>query len=137
MVNIERLKDGIKARDFFMECLHSQCEHVAIENPVPMSIYAMPDATQIIQPFMFGDPYSKKTCLWLRGIPPLKATKISVYYHPFINGGGGRMMLPNYKGQTFAGGGKARSKTFNGVAKAMAEQWSDFILNGDPQMTLF
>lgn len=129
MVNVERLKNGILARDFFMDMLKAQCKHVAVENPIPMSVYMLDKPTQIIQPYMFGEPYSKKTGLWLRGLPPLFPTEILTEYHPFINGGGGRLERPNYKGQKFAEGSQKRSKTFVGIAKAMAEQWSDFILN--------
>ena len=123
MVNVERLKQGMKARDFFMAFMNAECERIAIENPIPMSIYQLPNPTQIIQPYMFGDPFSKKTCLWLKGLKPLKPTKVLEDYHPFINGGGGRMERENYKGQLFASGGRNRSKTFPGIAKAMAEQW--------------
>ena len=123
MVNVERLKKGIIARDFFMACLNADCEKVAVENPVPMTVYMLPKATQIIQPYEFGEPYSKKTCLWLRGLPNLEPTEILDEYQPFINGGGGRLEKPNYKGKTFAEGSGARSKTFTGIAKAMAEQW--------------
>lgn len=125
MVNTERLKQGILARDFFMRCLNADCDKIAIENPTPMSIYMLPKASQVIQPFEFGDPYSKKTCLWLRGLPPLMPTDLLANYSPFINGGGGRLERPNYKGVKFAVGSRARSKTFPGIAKAMAEQWGE------------
>lgn len=123
MVNVERLKLGMQARDFFMAVLNADCDRIAVENPIPMSIYMLPKCQQVIQPYMFGDPYSKKTCLWLRGLPPLLPTEILSEYQPLINGGGGRMDRPNYKGKKFAEGSKQRSKTFPGIAKAMAEQW--------------
>lgn len=123
MVNVDRLKCGMMARNFFMELYNADCDKIAIENPVPMSIYMLPPATQTIQPFEYGDPYSKKTCLWLKGLPKLMPTDILTMYQPFINGGGGRMDRPNYKGKKFATGGCARSKTFEGIAEAMAEQW--------------
>lgn len=123
MINLNRLKEGMLARDFFMSFLNAPCERVAIENPVPMSFYMLPPALQIIQPYMFGDPYSKKTCLWLKGLPPLRPTGVLKEYHPYINGGGGRLERSNYKGQKFAQDSRARSKTFPGIAKAMAEQW--------------
>ena len=123
MTNIDRLKSGMMARDFFMSFLNANCSKVAIENPVPMSIYMLPEYTQIIQPYMFGDPYSKKTCLWLKGLKPLEPTNILSNYQPFINGGGGRLEKPNYKDKKFAEGSCGRSKTFPGIAKAMAEQW--------------
>lgn len=123
MVNVDRLKQGMLARDFFMAFRNADCDMIAIENPVPMGIYMMPSASQIIQPYMFGDPYSKKTCLWLKGLPPLMPTAYRDDYHPFINGGGGRLDRPNYRGQRFAEGSTKRSKTFLGIARAMAEQW--------------
>ena len=126
MTNIDRLKSGMMARDFFMSFLNANCSKVAIENPVPMSIYMLPEYTQIIQPYMFGDPYSKKTCLWLKGLKPLEPTNILSNYQPFINGGGGRLEKPNYKDKKFAEGSCGRSKTFPGIAKAMAEQWGSY-----------
>ena len=127
MVNVERLKSGMLARDFFMSIFNANCNHIAVENPIPMSIYMLPRETQIIQPYMFGDPYSKKTCLWLRGLPQLIPTDILKNYHPFINGGGGRLERENYKGQNFVVDKHERSKTFPGIAKAMAEQWFAFL----------
>ena len=123
MVNVERLKCGMEARDFFMAFYNANCKKVVIENPVPMSIYALPKPDQVIQPFMFGEPYSKKTCLWLKGVQPLQPTEILKEYQPYINGGGGRLQRPNYKDKKFAVGSCKRSKTFPGIAKAMAEQW--------------
>lgn len=123
MVNVDRLKRGMEARDFFMEIYNCNCKKIAIENPVPMSIWQLPPATQTIQPYMFGDKYSKKTCLWLKGLPPLFATACMIEYQPLINGGGGRLEKENYKGKKFAVGSVQRSKTFPGVAAAMAAQW--------------
>lgn len=123
MVNVERLKQGMQGRDFFMSILGANCDRIAVENPIPMSIYMLPQPTQTIQPYEYGECYSKKTCLWLKGLPRLTPTDIQENYSPLINGGGGRMERPNYKGKKFAVGSKARSKTFPGVAKAMAEQW--------------
>lgn len=123
MVNVERLKQGMLARDFFMRFMNANCERIAIENPIPMGIYMLPQPSQIIQPYMFGDPYSKKTCLWLKGLPTLQPTNVLDKYQPFINGGGGRTQKANYKGKKFANGSCNRSKTFSGWAKAMAEQW--------------
>lgn len=123
MVNTDRLKLMIEARDFFMAIMNADCEKIAIENPVPMTICVLPECSQVIQPYEFGEPYSKKTCLWLKGLPPLFATEILAEYQPLINGGGGRLNRPNYKGRKFAEGGKQRSKSFKGIARAMAAQW--------------
>ena len=127
MVNVSRMLKGMEAKDFFMEFIHAPCKHVAIENPVPMKLFNLPPPTQMIQPHYFGDPYSKKTCLWLKGLPPLMPTELLEEYHPLINGGGGRLSRETYEGRRFASGSKARSKTFPGIAKAMAEQWSRFL----------
>jgi hypothetical protein len=90
MVNVDRLKLGILARDFFMAIYNADCKAIAIENPVPMSIDMLPKYQQIIQPYMFGDPYSKKTCLWLKGLRPLRETDRLQHHHVYINGGGGQ-----------------------------------------------
>ncbi len=123
MVNVGRLKNGMLARDFFMAFYNADCKRICIENPIPMSIYNLPTATQIIQPYEYGEPYSKKTCLWLKGLEPLTPTDILETYQPFINGGGGRLKKPNYKDKKFSNGSRNRSKTFTGIAVAMAEQW--------------
>lgn len=127
MVNVERLKNGMRAKDFFMRFIYAKCDRVAIENPTPMGIYMIPAASQIIQPYEFGEPYSKRTCLWLKGLPFLKPTHVLDNYSPVINGGGGRMDRPNYKGHSEIcwGDSVSRSKTFDGIAQAMAEQWGD------------
>jgi hypothetical protein len=126
-VNQERLSEGRKARKFFQQMLDAPCPLVAVENPTPLKIYELPQPSQVIQPYMFGHPFSKRTLLWLRGLPPLKPTQIVSDFKPLLpsNTGGAK------RGQK-AGTGKERirnpresSKTFSGVAKAMAEQWSE------------
>lgn len=110
---------------FFLAFAYADCERIAIENPVGcMSrLYRKPD--QIIHPYMFGDPARKATCLWLKGLTPLTPTEI---VEPEIirykNGKGTdspwhmeTMSLPPIERA------KARSKTFPGIARAMAEQW--------------
>ncbi len=124
MVNVERVKQGMIGRDLFMAIMYAHCDKIAIENPIPMSIYMLPPCQQIVQPYEYGDPYSKRTCLWLKGLPKLQPTNVLQEFQPFINGGGGRMHKPNYKGKKFASGSTNRSKTFPGIARAMAEQWA-------------
>jgi hypothetical protein len=120
LMNESRVRKGILARDFFMAMLNAPCEKVAVENPIPSSIWELPPASQIIQPYMFGDPYKKKTCLWLRGLPQLVATDIVEPRGLWVDGGHGKTT----KMQTFGfRDSKKRSKTFPGIAKAMAEQW--------------
>jgi hypothetical protein len=105
---------------------------VAIENPVGIMsrLYRKPD--QIIQPYQFGDDASKKTCLWLKGLPLLKPTKF-VHGKIHINKDGKEVVrwanqCINYgqeKSPPSADRGSIRSKTFGGIAKAMATQWSN------------
>jgi hypothetical protein len=119
-----RYQKAMEAKEFFMAILNAPVKHVAIENPLPMKIVGLPDRNQLIQPYQFGDPYSKKTCLWLKNLPDLIPTNVLTQYQPFINGGGGRMNRKHYKDKKFAAGSIARSKTFPGIAKAMAQQWT-------------
>lgn len=116
ILNEERLRKGIEATHFFMRFLYADCEKIAIENPVPSSVYCLPKYTQIIQPWMFGHPLQKKTCLWLKGLQPLVPTDICE-----------ERQSSKVPGNWFNHGGKERqknrAKTFQGIAKAMAEQW--------------
>ena len=114
------------AIDFFMLFANHPCEKIAIENPVGImsTKYRKPD--QIIQPWQFGDAYSKKTCLWLKGLPQLEATDV-VDPGEMITYESGRVM-PKWYADAWklspAERSKARSKTFPGIAHAMATQWS-------------
>ena len=119
-----RLEKAMQAKEFFMSIYNAKATYIAIENPLPLKIVGLPDKSQVIQPYEFGDPYSKKTCLWLKNLPLLKPTNVLTEYQPFINGGGGRLHRPNYQNKKFAAGAVNRSKTFPGIAKAMADQWS-------------
>ena len=116
----EKIADGRqqKAIDFFMWFANHPCPKIAIENPVGIMsrIYRKPD--QIIQPWQFGDDASKKTCLWLKGLPKLESTNI--------------IIKDRYSNQTASGQNKLgpsderaklRSKTYQGIADAMAQQW--------------
>lgn len=134
----ERLEKGLQGREFFMQFYNAKCEHIAIENPIPSAIYQIPEYTQVIQPYEFGHPYSKKTCLWLRGLPKLYATKVLTEYRPYISSGTySKAHNPKYKGESRKGGSsKSRSKTFPGIAQAIAQQWSDYLTgNTDIQLS--
>lgn len=124
VLNQERYKKGLEAKAFFMEFYLADCPKVAIENPVSSTIYNMPPHTQEIQPYHFGHPYTKKTRLWLRGLPPLNPTNIVKPEGPYIPAGTGRKDKSKYGASRCGGASKSRSKTFPGVAKAMAEQWT-------------
>nr|DAP24238.1 MAG TPA: Cytosine specific methyltransferase [Caudoviricetes sp.] len=120
----ERYNKAMEAKAFFMEFYNAQCPRVAIENPTPMKIINLPEYTQAIQPYQFGHPYSKRTCLWLRNLPPLRPTKILASHEPYVNGGC-KDAHGNYR--KFQGrkerDPKIRSKTFPGIAEAMADRW--------------
>lgn len=120
----ERYRKAMEAKAFFMQFYNADCERIAIENPTPLRIVDLPPYTQVIQPYMFGHPYSKRTCLWLKGLPPLMSTEVLSNYEPFVNGGC-KDAHGNYR--RFQGRNerdpKTRSKTFSGVARAMGEQW--------------
>jgi hypothetical protein len=120
LMNEDRIRLAIRARDFFFAMLNTPSAHVAVENPVPSSIWQLPPPDQVIQPYLFGDPYKKRTQLWLRGLPPLKHTSIVEPTGLWVDGGHGKTT----KMQTFGfRDPKTRSKTFPGIARAMAEQW--------------
>lgn len=120
----ERYNKVMEAKAFFMEFYNAQCPRVAIENPTPMKIINLPEYTQAIQPYQYGHPYSKRTCLWLKNLPPLQPTKILAFHEPYVNGGC-KDAHGNYR--KFQGrkerDPKIRSKTFPGIAEAMADQW--------------
>jgi len=123
-----RLAKAMEAKEFFIKLLNAPIKHIAIENPLPLSVVGLPKPDQIIQPYMFGDPFSKKTLLWLKDLPLLKHTDVLTEWKPFIASGTSRN-AGKTKGEKFAHGSKQRSKTFHGIAHAMARQWGDYILN--------
>lgn len=124
-LNLERYAKGLDGKAFFMRFLEADCPKIAVENPIPSSVFEMPPCTQIVQPYEYGEPWSKKTCLWLKGLPPLQPTEIVEEHKPYCSSGSySRSHDPKYKGASRKGGSaKVRSKTFPGIAKAMAEQW--------------
>lgn len=118
----EKMKDGAL---FFKSLLYSNAEHVVVENPIihkhALEIIGK-EKSQIIQPWQFGHGETKATCLWIKGLPNLKPTNI-------VEGREARIhKLPPSKDRA-----KLRSKTYPGIAKAMAEQWSDAILGVSAQ----
>ena len=122
-VSQERLKLAIAAKEFFFKILNADCEQIAVENPIPLKIVGLPIPTQKIQPYQFGHPYSKCTCLWLKNLKPLKPTNILKDYKPYLpsNTGGFARGMGGSRG--VAHNAKDASKTFSGIAEAMAEQW--------------
>ena len=118
-----------KSVAFFMYFVLAHCDKIAVENPIGImsNIYKKP--TQIIQPYEFGHPVRKSTCLWLKGLPPLQPTNIvSTKEDPHgFSYGGALRYARDENGKIISWNdprtAKERSKTFTGIANAMAEQW--------------
>ena len=104
-----------EAIDFFLALARAPIPRIAIENPVCImsSVWREPD--QVIQPWQFGHGETKATCLWLKGLPPLVPTKIVSGRHPRVH------LMPPSEDRW-----KERSRTYEGVAQAMAEQWGEY-----------
>lgn len=123
---IQRYKDREFGIWFFKLFADADCEKIAIENPVGIMSTAWRKPDQIIQPWQFGDAYEKTTCLWLKGLPKLVPTNI-VEVPPRKQFDSGKSM-PEWYASAFSlpkeERAKLRSKTFPGIAKAMAEQWA-------------
>lgn len=123
VLNIERYEKGMLAKKFFMDIYTAHCSKIAVENPIHTKIFKMPLHTQQIQPYEFGHPVSKKTRLWLKGLPLLRPTKIVEKTGTFLPSGTGRKLGKKTFGTCPTGKGKDRSITFTGIADAMADQW--------------
>lgn len=122
---------------FFMTLMHARARYVAIENPrgIMSRAYRKPD--QVAEPWWFGDPYSKKTCLWLRNLPPLVKDNPVTPAGRIATGGGSwradkaaerRAMNAHEDSEGRARRAIVRSRTLPGIARAMAVQWTSFIL---------
>ncbi len=123
-LNQERYEKGINAKNFFMKFLNADCDKICVENPVPSKVYNLPKYSQIIQPYLFGHPYSKKTCLWLRGLPKLQPTDIVEPIGTYCPSGSySHNHNAKHRGLFTKDRAKNRSKTFSGIAEAMASQW--------------
>lgn len=116
ILNEERYAKGLLAKDFFLKLYNMPINKICIENPIASKIYELPKYSQTIQPYEYGHPVQKKTCLWLKNLPLLLPTNIveqrentKIAGNWFNNGGKDRQ--------------KNRAKTFKGIAEAMANQW--------------
>lgn len=128
-LNRERYKKGLEAKQFFMQFYNADCSRIAIENPTPSRIYELPEKTQVIQPYMFGHPFTKRTQLWLKGLPKLEPTKIVEPERTWCPSGSySHKDNEKHKGMFTKDRAKNRSKTFPGIAKAIAEQWAGVAL---------
>ena len=130
----QKIKDGRQQQgiDFFMKFVNANCDKIAIENPIGIMSSKYRKPNQIIHPYMFGDKYTKATCLWLKGLPELKATNIvekGDFFEWIDKKTGKRKRQGKWyfealkQAKTAEERSKIRSKTFHGIAKAMAEQW--------------
>ena len=124
----ERYAKAMEAKEFFMQIFNADCDRIAIENPRPLKVVELPEPQQVIQPYQFGHPYSKATCLWLKNLPLLEPTEIVKEYKPYCPSNTGGVS----RGQSYNSGGAVRgddavnrAKTFVGVGRAMASQWGD------------
>ena len=126
----ERFKLAMEAKDMFMKLLNAPIKYIAVENPVPLKVVGLPKHSQAVQPYEYGHEYSKKTLLWLKNLPLLKPTEIIENYKPYLpSNTGGKKRGQSYSRGT-AKNAKESSKTFEGVAKAIAFQYSAFIKSG-------
>ena len=120
-LNQERYEKGLKAKEFFMRFINANIPMIAIENPVPHKVFEIPKETQMIQPFYFGHKVQKTTYLWLKNLPKLKSTNTlfkqnAPEYYICNKGWRHSKFTANWDA-------KKKSKTFSGIAKAMAKQW--------------
>ncbi len=112
-LNVGRYEKLLAARSFFMSCLNANAMYVAVENPLPMAIAGLPQPSTYACPSWFGVKYTKKTLYWTKNLPPLMA----------------KLEYNNPKSFVRCSRGKYRSRTFPQMARAIAEQWSGFILD--------
>lgn len=111
---------GYMAASFFKEILSSAARRICVENPTPFKLFGLPHYNQVIEPYFFGDNYKKRTCLWLKNLPPL------CYLYAQ-----GTNPIPTQYANWFQKGGlkrqENRSRTFVGIARAMASQWGGIL----------
>jgi len=114
-LNQERYSKGLEGKSFFMKLLNAPIPKICVENPMPTKLFGLPIASQIVNPYEFGDPFAKRTYLWLKNLPPLMATAICGSYESTVTA------------SWYNKGGKSRQKNrakfWPGIAQAMAEQW--------------
>ena len=115
-LNKDRYKLGLKAKKFFMALYNAPIDKICVENPISSKIFELPKHTQTIQPYEYGHPVQKKTCLWIKNLKTLTPTKVIQ-----------KPQSTKIAGNWFNKGGKDRqknrSKFFIGIANAMADQW--------------
>ncbi len=112
----------VEALEFVKYLLNAPVNKIALENPISVISTRIKKPNQIIQPYDFGHPETKKTCLWLKGLRPLRPTK-NVYDEMIKLPPNEKHRVLNYWGKNRKDKMKVRSKTYQGIADAMAEQW--------------
>lgn len=110
-VDTNRFANMLRARDFFFCCLNARAPFVAVENPLPMRRAQLPQPNAYACPSWYGHKYTKKTLYWLKNLPPLFASVVNADTKSFV----------------LCSRGKYRSRTFSGLADAIAEQWGDYV----------
>lgn len=124
-LNEERYQKGLEAKDFFMAFYNADCPRIAVENPTPSRVFQMPEPSQTVQPWQFGHPFTKRTHLWLKGLPPLEPTKIVEPERTWCPSGSySHKHGEQHRGVFTKDRSRNRAKTFPGIARAMAEQWA-------------
>lgn len=130
-----RERDRSEAIEFFMELYNADIPHIAVENPIGImsSVFRKPD--QIIQPWQFGDPFQKSTCLWLKNLPKLEHTNVvdKGEMYEFVSKKGVKKRQPKWYFDALIGKSpeerqKIRNTTFQGIAQAIADQYSKYVL---------
>lgn len=123
-LNIQRYYEGLCGKALFLAIWAADCDRVVIENPTPSKVFEYPEPTQAVQPYEYGHPFTKKTLLWERGVEPLKPTNIVKPERTWCPSGSySGKHNDKHRGVFTTDRAKNRSKTFPGIAKAMAEQW--------------
>ena len=130
-IDKNRLNLALEAKEFFMKLYNAPCKYIAVENPTPLKCVELPRHSQAIQPYQFGHAFSKRTLLWLKNLPPLEYTNVLTDWKPFMpSNTGGKKRGQSYNRGTARNATEA-SKTFKGIAEAMATQWTKFIIKNE------
>ena len=121
----ERYAKGMEAKKFFMAFYNADCDRIAIENPMPSKIFELPPVSQYVQPWEHGHEYTKRTGLWLINLPLLVPTNIVQPIATWCPSGSySHKHGDQHRGMFTKDRARNRSKTFPGIARAMAEQWA-------------
>ena len=123
----ERIPLGFEAAEFFLKILNADCDKIVVENPPPMKRFNLPKYNQLVRPYMFGESNNKTICLCLKGVEDLKPTNIVEKDKDIVRwvhkATGQKKSCSKWYNTNTSQHSKHRSKTFEGVALAMAEQW--------------